>query len=298
MKKDRLTRRDINKLGMAAFGGLMAGSVVGCGGPQDTTAPTETGEGAATGDAAAGGDDAAMASADKHLCRGLNSCKNMGASGENACAGQGTCATYAEHSCGGQNECKGQGGCGENPGLNDCKGEGHCAVPLMASAWKTMRARFEEDMKAEGKEVGAAPEDIQWNDVDDWRILANGILSGLSLSALLFGLNLRLRGRRLGIGALFGVMSGLGALLLLPPLLVVGEGEAVGDRLAFACIVYMMPLMALWFLLAAAVGGRLRRKIWSRPMPWTEKFGYLLAMAWSPLGVWMLFDIYIDGLMK
>jgi len=140
--------------------------------------------------------------------------------------------------------------------------------------------------------------DFQWNDTDDWRILGNGILSGLSLSALLFGLNLRLRGRRLGFGALFGVMSGLGAILLLPPLLVVDEGKALGNGLAFACIVYMMPLMALWFLLAAAVGGRLRRKIWSRPMPWTEKFGYLLAMAWSPLGVWMLVDIYRDALMK
>ncbi len=161
MKHDRFTRRDINKLGMAAFGGLMAGSVAGCGGVDQ---PVQTDETAAPGDAAtsdaAATDDTAdsTASAEKNLCRGLNSCQNQGASGENACAGQGTCASYAEHLCGGQNECKGQGGCGDEPGLNDCKGEGHCAIPLMSSAWKIVRARLEEDMEAQGMAVGDAPE--------------------------------------------------------------------------------------------------------------------------------------------
>lgn len=137
-----------------------------------------------------------------------------------------------------------------------------------------------------------------WNNAADWRIVLNGILSGLSLAAVGFGLNLRLRGKRLGFGGLFGLMSGLGALLLLPPMLIVGEGKAIGDRVAFMCLVYMMPLMALWFLLAVAVGGRLNRRIWSASMPWTEKFGYLLAIAWTPLGVWMMVDIYRDSLMK
>ncbi len=156
MKQNRLTRRDINKMGMAAFGGLMAGSVSGCGAPQEETPPAEGN--AAPSDAAAGETEASMASVEPHLCRGLNSCKNQGASGNNECAGQGTCSSYAAHSCGGQNECKEQGGCGENPGLNDCKGEGHCAIPLMAPAWKTVRARFEKEMEAKNIKVGVPPE--------------------------------------------------------------------------------------------------------------------------------------------
>jgi len=168
MKHNRFTRRDINKMGMAAFGGLVAGSVTGCGGGQQEGAQPESSPAAetdetaapsdgATSDAAPADDADAMASAEKHLCRGLNSCKNQGASGENACAGQGTCASYTEHLCSEQNECKGQGGCGDHPGENDCKGEGHCGIPLMRSSWKIVRARLEKEMEAKGMPVGPAP---------------------------------------------------------------------------------------------------------------------------------------------
>jgi hypothetical protein len=90
----------------------------------------------------------------------LNTCKNKGggkSKGENACAGQGTCATVDAHICHGNNACRGQGGCADIPGENECKGQGKCAVPLDEDIWKKARSRFEEVMKQAGKEVGPAP---------------------------------------------------------------------------------------------------------------------------------------------
>ena len=95
---------------------------------------------------------------DPHVCRGLNTCKNKGASKMNACAGQGTCATAKAHSCHAENECRGQGGCGSAPGENSCKGKGACSVPMHAGAWKKARKRFEELMTKEGKQFSPAPE--------------------------------------------------------------------------------------------------------------------------------------------
>lgn len=94
---------------------------------------------------------------DKHVCRGLNTCKNKGAGKKNSCAGMGDCATAAAHTCGGGNECKGQGGCGETPGENSCRGKGDCHVPLNKAAWKKARKRFEVLMKADKKKFGPAP---------------------------------------------------------------------------------------------------------------------------------------------
>ena len=137
--RQQFTRRDFNRLTAAAFGGALAGSVVGC-------KPEKT-------------EEEPQAKAPEHICRGLNACKGQGADGKNACAGQGTCATVKQtHDCAGKNACQGQGGCGETVGANDCKGKGNCAVPLtMDKAWETARANFEAKMKTEGKEVGAAP---------------------------------------------------------------------------------------------------------------------------------------------
>lgn len=155
--RDQLDRRKFGALAVAAFGGLMAGC--------DSNEPSDTGNGG--GGDEGGGDEGGgdEGNADKnpllvepHVCCGLNTCKGKGAGKENACAGQGTCATAKAHSCHFENECRGQGGCGEKPGENACKGKGECAVPLGEDAWKKARARFEELMKAEGKEVGAAPD--------------------------------------------------------------------------------------------------------------------------------------------
>jgi hypothetical protein len=149
MENSELNRRDFERLTAAAMGGLLAGA-------------------AALGKAAFGADekDDKVPQKDKkknpilgepHVCRGINMCKGLGASKDNACAGQGTCATAKAHLCHYKNECRGQGGCGANPGENECKGKGECGVPMASGAWKKCRARFEALMKKEGKTVGPAP---------------------------------------------------------------------------------------------------------------------------------------------
>jgi len=157
-----LNRRNFHQLAAAAVGGLVTGSLLGC--PAESTSIPEGGSTttppAKTPPAESGAEGAVSASLlmqEKHVCRGLNMCKNQGKSKENSCAGQGACATFADHACAQQNDCKGQGGCGENPGENSCKGMGSCHVPLMDHAWDTARKNFESAMKAAGKTVGPAP---------------------------------------------------------------------------------------------------------------------------------------------
>jgi len=145
MKKN-LDRRQFNALTAAAMGGLLAGGVVGCGGKKPVANP------ATPGDTPPAADDK-----EKHLCRGLNSCESNGAKGENACRGQGACATIASHDCGELNACKNQGGCGDTVGANACKEKGGCAVPLMDGAWDKMRARLEAEWKEKELEFGEAP---------------------------------------------------------------------------------------------------------------------------------------------
>ena len=145
MRESSMDRRRFHELTAAALGGLAAGAVVGCGGNQPAT------------DAGTGGETKTTASADVHLCRGLNECKGKGKGGDNACRGQGSCATAKEHACGGQNECKGLGGCGATAGANDCKGKGGCHVPLMDTAWDKLRKKKEEEWKGKKTEFGEAP---------------------------------------------------------------------------------------------------------------------------------------------
>ena len=123
--KNRLTRRDFGKLSVAAFGGVMAGAALtGCGGGKDDGKDK---------------DGKKQAAAEKHICRGLNSCKSNGVGGKNDCAGLGSCSTVAKH----------------DPGKNDCKGG--CGVPLKGGMWTKARSTFETKMKAAGKTVGPAP---------------------------------------------------------------------------------------------------------------------------------------------
>src|SRR5262245_9477882 len=143
-------RRDFNKLTAAALGGLAAGTILGCGG--DKPAPPAAGTPATPGPAAV-----AATTPEKHLCRGLNECKGQGKGGQNACRGQGACATVAESTCAGQNECKGLGGCGETAGANECKTKGGCHIPLMEGAWKKVRERKEAEWKEKKLESGSAP---------------------------------------------------------------------------------------------------------------------------------------------
>lgn len=168
MKKTDLSRRDFNRLSMAAFGGVVAGTFAGCANDGEDAAPSPVAPAGGTASEDSGttepeGGDTTLtegeeiAAADKNVCRGLNVCKGHGAGGENSCAGTGACATFAAHECAGNNECKGQGGCGSKPGENACKSMGSCAVPLKDHAWGKARANFEAAMKAAGKEAGPAP---------------------------------------------------------------------------------------------------------------------------------------------
>ena len=165
MKRPEINRRDFSRLTFAAFGGMVAGSMIGCQ-KQAPPAPKAAEAGSETKDDHADHDHADDDKSDKdvsllmnepHVCRGLNSCKGTFAGVENDCAGLGACASVAEHACSGANECKGQGGCGTNPGMNSCKGKGGCSVPLMEDAWKLARAEFEKGMEEAGKKVGPAP---------------------------------------------------------------------------------------------------------------------------------------------
>lgn len=133
-------RRAFARLAAAAVGGLIAGAATAA---EDKDEPKT--------------DKKNPLLSEPHVCRGLNTCKNKGKSGENACAGQGTCATAKAHTCAGDNECRGQGGCGQHPGENECKGMGKCEVPLKPKKWPMARKRFEELMRKEGKKVGPAP---------------------------------------------------------------------------------------------------------------------------------------------
>jgi hypothetical protein len=168
MTDTEFNRRDFSKLTVAAFTGMLAGTMAGCSSEKPQPGPTaDLGqpESAADPEKAAAekadGTAVAVAAAEVHLCKGLNTCKGLGGGatkGENACAGQGACATSKEHSCGTQNECKGLGGCGETAGKNECKGQGGCHVPLMEEAWKTVRESFEKKMNEQGKTFGNPPE--------------------------------------------------------------------------------------------------------------------------------------------
>ena len=171
MKSSEMNRRDFTRWTAAAFGGVVAGTLAGCSSEPDPAAPaagagggTPEGSGAAPeGSGAAhitdseATHDVAYMIEEPHVCRGLNTCEGKGQGGENACGGQGACATATAHTCHTHNECKGQGGCGDFPGQNACKGQGECAVPLSEPTWETARAAFEKAMQAAGNTVGAAP---------------------------------------------------------------------------------------------------------------------------------------------
>ena len=189
MERKDLNRRDFARLTAAAFGGMIAGTTVGCGDAEkkekkespagkgsnefappasdpstpmkekpvnpkrngdDRKAAEETRKKIAAGE----GEFVMLSS--KNVCRGLNTAKNH-RGGDNVCAGRGDCATAKAHSCHAKNECKGQGGCGETPGINACKGKGECAVPLSDGAWKKARATFESVTAQAGLPIGDAP---------------------------------------------------------------------------------------------------------------------------------------------
>ena len=170
----KLTRRDFNRLTATAFGGVLAGTSIGCGGDDDASSSDTVSDGDVTDpgdtatDAAAAGDGSPANGEQKlaggelpeqNACLGLNQCKEFGKNaGEHDCAGQGSCATVM-HGCRKKNSCKYLGACDGKVGSNSCKGQGGCQVPMTPGEdlWKEARAAFEKRMKTKGTEVGMAP---------------------------------------------------------------------------------------------------------------------------------------------
>jgi hypothetical protein len=145
MEPSTINRRRFSQLAAAAFGGLLAGSQA-----EQAVAQAQSG-----GQGAPAEKNPLLS--DPHVCRGLNTCKGKGKSKDNACAGQGSCATARAHTCHAANDCRGQGGCGASPGENSCRSKGACGVPLSPRTWKKARKRFEEIMAKDGKKFGPAP---------------------------------------------------------------------------------------------------------------------------------------------
>src|SRR5215831_6908554 len=105
MKEHDLSRRDLGKLGLAAWSGALAGSLVL--GRYPAFAASAQGAGPA------GAAAESRWLKEPHLCCGLNTCKTKGKGGGNECAGLGSCASVAAHGCGGLNDCAGQGPSGD-----------------------------------------------------------------------------------------------------------------------------------------------------------------------------------------
>ncbi len=140
-----------------------------------------------------------------------------------------------------------------------------------------------------------APEK-SFDDGENFRFFLNSVLCGASLPGLWFVLTRRYRRERIGAGGWMALAAGLGVLLMLPPAAVNRfKGPGPSD-VALVCLHYTMPLTMLWLLLAVVVAGLISwRDLW-RQSEWSERYGILLAIAWFPLGVWILVMLYHDSL--
>jgi uncharacterized membrane protein YhaH (DUF805 family) len=141
------------------------------------------------------------------------------------------------------------------------------------------------------------PNTIELAEVDSWRWLATTFMIGLSLAGPVFAFSRR-RSHRLGASGLLALTLGLGVLVMMPPAIMIrcykGEGHIEQSAVA-VCLFYSMPMMSLWYLLAMTAGGRLTRRSFSRATPWSERYGLFLALLWSPLGMWVLWDCYSEA---
>jgi hypothetical protein len=140
---------------------------------------------------------------------------------------------------------------------------------------------------AAGLKVFAPESDQPLVQAEGWLLLANAVVIGLSLPAPFFLMGSVRRARTLGPGSMFAATMGVGSWLLLPPPLI-GRSPA-----ALLCSYYAMPLVAAWFLLATLLTRQVNRRLFDRAAtPWTERYGYVLALLWAPLGVYHLVLMY------
>jgi hypothetical protein len=137
------------------------------------------------------------------------------------------------------------------------------------------------------------PFDVQNSEA--WRALFTAALLGVSLTGPLFAL----ADRRDTItwGGLFWFAQGLGVILMLPPMIAERFRQDSIRLSPFGCLAYVLPLMGLWFLLAAVASGLIRRRHW-QSAAWRDRFGLFLSACWAPLGCWILFEFYADAFFR
>ena len=144
-----------------------------------------------------------------------------------------------------------------------------------------------------------------------WLLASFAMLSGASAAGVpLLAIERRRSGPRrrpFGPGQTLWFTHGAAAWLLWPPIVVgrmarPGAPATMGlthGATAEICLLYGTPPMAVYMTLALLVGGRFRRRRRPgrrppAPLPWTERFGLLLGMAWAAAGLYVLSLIYRD----
>jgi hypothetical protein len=146
---------------------------------------------------------------------------------------------------------------------------------------------FQDELKF--SQLFTAPDD------DQWLVVAVSIFTGVSLAGTPLIIIDRIRsGRRWRSGALHWVAIGLAAWSLVPALSLERLKLVSGSAAAKACIVYSLPLMGLFLLLATIIGGRpvsgwLNCRGW-----WPEWLGMWILIGWAAIGCYVLFLVYHD----
>ena len=139
MSNSEFNRRQLQRLTLAAFGGMMAGASVAQ--AKDEVPKKDKDKNPLLGE--------------PHVCRGLNVCKALGVDKKNACAvrafrhGESAHVSHAQRM--------------SRPGRlrraprRELLQSPRRMVPLMDKTWDKARKRFEELMKKDKKEFGEAP---------------------------------------------------------------------------------------------------------------------------------------------
>ena len=145
---------------------------------------------------------------------------------------------------------------------------------------------------------GPQTKDLDYQSADWWIIVWNALVIGLSLPVPLFAIGARPRhGVVMGPGGIFALMAGLGALTMLPPVLMARRAARLtlaDGVMALFCLSYVLPLMGIWYVLAVLVSGQVR-VMFRADTPWLDRYGGFLATLWSPLGLWHLIRFYQDA---
>jgi len=117
-------------------------------------------------------------------------------------------------------------------------------------------------------------------------------LVGLALSAALFAMLRRRRGKRVGPGGRIALALGTGILLIAPYELcdLVVPSAKLGDRTVFF-LAYAWPMLALT-LIVSAIPGRLLNRRTLFAAAWTERYGLYIGLLWALWGAWNVYLVY------